>query len=93
MFVVVSFDFGGSSSVALHACTEDRTAAEALYEELAASRADYNRRHRAEGMARLVELLEVPDGYASRDGAVLFWSGGGGSRPCGVAVLRSNNVG
>ena len=61
MFLVLSFDFGGSSNVSLHAATEDEAAAEAVYGRLTAT-----------GM--LVEMLEtgVPE-FALERGVSLFW--------------------
>lgn len=93
MFLVASFDFGGSSDVALHACTADEGAAAAVYERLARAWAAHNARcyKAAEGAARLVELLRVDGGgFASDAGHTLFWGGGGAAAP-GVTVLRTNN--
>lgn len=90
MYIVVSFDFGGSSNVALHCCTSDIVMAEALYEKIAQSYVEYNSaRDRDDDAAmRLVELVEVQDGFSSEEGLTLYW---GNQVPFG-RVLKTNNV-
>ena len=88
MFVLVSFDYGDSESVTLHAVTTDGDHAQELYERLAKREAERWPAPREEGpWHKLVELLEVQNDFASVNGAPLFW---GASHP-DVRVVRSNN--
>ena len=65
LYVVVSFDFGGSSDVKVHAATADLALARTTYEAVCADRA-------------LVELVHVPRDTAllGRDALTLFWGRG-----------------
>jgi hypothetical protein len=90
MFLVVSFDFGGSSNVALHACTTDEEAAKALYDCLVTKYAPANAKAAAEdnGCARLVELVRVDgNNFLSDKGYVLFW----GSKHDKLVCVNNNN--
>jgi hypothetical protein len=72
-FLVVSFDFGGTSNVTLHACTTNKEAAEAVYDKLAASFLSYNKDNKEHGASRLVDLLYVSDDYVSDLGHTFYW--------------------
>ncbi len=89
MYVVISFDFGGSNDVVLHALTSDIDGAERVYHVLASKPAftspdvhDVNCPFHS-----LVELVELPDTFLSVSGIGLFW----GREHPDAKVLFSNN--
>jgi hypothetical protein len=89
MYVLVSFDFGGSDNVAIHAVTGDRAAAERMWHVVSSK----PRARPPPSYAQcapyhvLVELWEFPDGYASEAGCGIFW----GLRDEGATMLLTNN--
>lgn len=87
IFVVISFDFGGSSDVTLHACTTSYDNAIDVYEKLSSKYESYNLKMSEDGAAKLVELLEVPDGFCSEKGHILYW----GDEITNVKILKTNN--
>ena len=91
MYIVVSYDFGGSSSVTLHSVTTDLLDATAVYERVASAVSDYNRRYVHEGLIHIVELVSVPSGFSDARGFQLFWSRADDDALTGVSVLRTNN--
>ena len=91
MYIVVSYDFGGSSSVMLHSITADLLDATAVYERIASSVSDYNRRYAHEGLIHMVELVSVPSGFSDDRGFQLFWSRTEDDALTGISVLRTNN--
>lgn len=89
MYMVVSFDFGGSSEVRLHCCHADAGTANAVYERVAAAAAAYNARiGTSAGAGVLVELLRTPAAGFIDEPRVLFWG-----RPSpNVVTIRCNNA-
>ena len=85
-FIVVGFDFGGSLSVCLHACTSDEQGARAVYARLAEKYGPYNQKHGAQGSAQLIELVRVEPGFCKEH--TFFWGNGDVK---GVTVLETNN--
>lgn len=76
MHLVISFDFGLNSNVALHAATQDYEQAKGVYERLVEQRRAFNAEHMEHGAARLVELISIPSNeYLSDTGHVMFWGG------------------
>ena len=74
MYVVTSFDFGGTSDVKLHAVTAD----EALAQEVYASVLNSCNLINSSGAARtLVELTQIPADtkLLGADARTLFWGG------------------
>jgi len=83
-FILISFDFGNTSSVAIHAITNTQERGEELYVRV---RATLVRKE------TLLELIEVPFGYEDYvatcdEGRVLFWNANPGAD--GIRVIRSN---
>ena len=88
MYILVSFAFGGTSNVVLHALTRDLTSVEKLYHELAAKDEYIAPPEDAEDpFHTLLELLEVPDDFLNELGHDVFW---GKPHPA-VKVLMGNN--
>lgn len=71
VFLVLSFDWGGSDFVKLHACTEDFDSASQTYDRVHGEVHDYNLRQTPGGLQVLVELLSVPNGFTGN--ATLFF--------------------
>lgn len=67
-YVVVSFDFGGSSDVRIHALTDDIENAKKVHSQL-----DANSPAAREGYQRLIQVVRLPGEYVSREGHCLFW--------------------
>lgn len=84
MFVVVSFDFGGSSSVAVHAVTSEEGPALEVWTAIAGKARPTIP---DEGAKLLVELWDFEDGFVSEVGAGLFW----GRPHKGARMVRTNN--
>ena len=79
MYVVTSFDFGGSSNVKLHVATADANLAQEVYASvLDACNLKNTAYASADGAARaLVELTQVPADtkLLGADARTLFWGG------------------
>ena len=78
-YLVISFDFGGSSDVKVHAATACADLAWTVYEEVRAECDAQNAGYAASGGAkRLVELARVPADKAlvGAEAPTLFWGGG-----------------
>ncbi len=78
MYVVTSFDFGGTSNVKLHAVTDDEDLAQDVYASVLAACDESNRNtnhHPATMM--MVELTRVPKNarLLGADALTLFWGG------------------
>ena len=74
IYVVSSFDFGGTSDVKLHAATADRAHAQKVYESV---RSAYDLKNATTSSTRvLVELTPVPP---DADELTLFWGGAPGA--------------
>ena len=69
IYVVTSFDFGGSSNVKIHAATADAALAQSVYASVAAGAVD-DGAHKM-----LVELTPVPEDtpLLGADALTLFW--------------------
>lgn len=63
----MSFDFGGSSAVTIHALTKNFDVAERLYTKLAADE-EHSGKDRI-----LLEMLEFPDEFIDVNGRTAFW--------------------
>ena len=70
MFVVLSFDYGNTDTVKVHAIVHDRLQAEEMYEEVAVLA---RRRNLHKDCQILVELQEFPDDFLNADGMSFFW--------------------
>ncbi len=70
VYVVVSFDFGGSSDVKVHVATTRLELAQGVYDSVCPPD--------SEGPKRLVELVHVPADtpLLGRDALTLFWGSG-----------------
>ena len=78
-YLVISFDFGGSSDVKVHVATASVDLAQTVYEEVCAECDAQNARCAASGAAkRLVERARVPADKAlvGAEALTLFWGGG-----------------
>ena len=91
MYLVQSFDFGGSSDVAVHALTSVMEDAERAYAAVLARHAAYNAKSPVTGAKRLVERVEVPEGYSCVEGFKLYWGWDRNGAASGPRVLRTNN--
>jgi hypothetical protein len=106
IYVLVSFDYGGSSSVCLRAVTSSYEDASGAFQRLEAQFKEYNPRSEGDGM--MVELLEVDGDFVDDGGFNLFWESrvdgfygsqvshgsherGGASSLSQIRVVLSNN--
>jgi len=79
IYVVTSFDFGGSSNVKLHVATADASLAQEVYESVLEACNLKNKAY-TDGAARaLVELTQIQEDtkLLGDDAHTLFWGGGG----------------
>jgi hypothetical protein len=96
MYIVISFDFAGSSNVTLHAMTNDESVAHQVYEDQAAKpdsqiRSPSDLEH--QDFHRLVELVEIdPEIFTSMDSTYTFFWENIHNIPKGVRVIKTNNV-
>lgn len=73
-YVLVSFDFGGTSAVKVHCVTKSEAIGRSMYATVADRHKDANaKRQSTESGSVLVELVELPDDFSSSDGHILFW--------------------
>jgi hypothetical protein len=79
MFLVISFDFENSSTVAIHCLTNDLDKAKRMYRKLCE-------------MPFLVELLAVPDEFEFYNGRELFWTTSRNEQETGCRTILTNNV-
>ena len=79
IYVVTSFDFGGSSNVKLHVATADASLAQEVYESVLDACNLKNAAYASTGGARmLVELTQIQEDtkLLGDDAHTLFWGGG-----------------
>lgn len=88
MYLVISFDFGESSTVSIHALTANLDEADAVYEKVAEYSAQQNPED--DCFKLMVELIKIPPGFQSEEGVGLFGFGNG-ELPPGVQILKGNN--
>ncbi len=91
-YMVIAFDFGGSSNVNITCVSASEQVARAEYERMvekyAAKNAEMDARH--VGCRLLVELVELPAEYrATGEGHTMFW---GREKPGEPRTLMNNNV-
>ena len=76
-YILVSFDFGGTSAVKVHCVTSSEAVGRSMFAAMADRYVPENETRAASGAGKLLlELLEVPDEYSSSDGTTLFWGAG-----------------
>jgi hypothetical protein len=85
MYLVISFDFLGSSDVVVHSVTSSMDTAMNMYTMLMDENANQKRFH-----DKLVEVLEIPSNYCSLEGHTMFWPSN--AQSSSVKVVASNNV-
>jgi hypothetical protein len=91
MFLVISFDFGGSSNVCIHCLTSNITIAQNMYERVIESVNLENECNYDSTSKHLVELAEIDDEYLNEKGFIMFWNWENNSdKP--INILRSNNT-
>lgn len=74
MFLVVSFDFGGTSAVKIHCATPSENVGRSMFAAMSDRHRDENEKRLASGAGSLlIDLVEVPNEYSSSDGHTLFW--------------------
>ena len=86
MFMIISLDYGDSSTVKLHLLTSNEDRASHAFDIIEARYKDINATLE-NGHKRLLELIRVPEEYEA--GHVFFW---GSHKHNGVTVLRTNNL-
>ena len=87
-YMVVSFDFGGTSAVKVHCVTKTEAVGRTVYAAVSDSvKASNTARGESEAGGVLVDLFHVPDGYSSVEGHTLFW--GNDNAP---KTILSNNT-
>lgn len=90
MFLVLSFDFGGSSDVRVHGLTSDDRKAQIAYDSVCRQFEAYNEKHKDDGLRKLVDMIAMPDDFVWEEGFTAFW---GKTDPFpGVQRLASNNT-
>jgi len=99
-FLVLSFAFGGSSQVSLHACVSEPVAAGKMYRVTHGKYDEYNRKHAKSNCQTIVELVYVADDTECSSGLPIFFSNEkfrslyrptDGRWPHSFAVVASNN--
>jgi hypothetical protein len=90
MFLVLSFDFGGTSFVKLHAFTPALDKAETVYDQLTREWHDYNQKMEKEGVRFLISIVEVNEFLSAEMDVDLFFGNPDqtGSKP---KIIKSNN--
>lgn len=89
MFLVVSFDFGGTSAVKIHCATSSEPVGRSMFAAMTDRHRDENAKREASGAGSLlIELVEVPDEYSSSDGHMLFW----GSEKVAKTIMSNNTA-
>lgn len=73
-FLVQSFDFGGSSSVHLHIITSNLSSAMEVYENVASSCDEYNKKHSSSGLQKIVDLVYAKSDTPCLDGFPIFFT-------------------
>jgi hypothetical protein len=79
MFLVISFDYENSSSVAIHCLTNNLDKAKRMYKKLCE-------------IPFLVEVICVPDEFEYYSGRELFWTTYRNENETGCRVILTNNV-
>ena len=74
MYVVTSYDFGGTCDVKLHVVTDKMELAQEVYTKVSAICAAHNASHVDDGIKMLVELTHVEKDVP--DTRVLYWGSG-----------------
>lgn len=88
MYIVMSYDFGGTATVKIHCTTASLEIARARYTTLADTHRIQNmNRIAANAGSTLIELAEVPDDFDSDAGHTLFWG-----EDSAVQTIMSNNA-
>ena len=87
MYLVISFDFGGSSDVRIHALTHDLYKADSVYIKLHGL-PPYQPRYDGDCLYTLLELIEIPEDFLDEHGTCLYW----GPKNEHVITLKTNNV-
>ena len=79
MYVVTSYDFGGTSDVKLHVVTDRLELAQEVYAKVKTVCESHNAGHLDDGTKMLVELTHVDQDtpLLGADARVLFWGSGG----------------
>lgn len=73
MYIILSFDFGGSYDVVLHCMSVDGLKAQRIYNILVDKYKNYNHTFENQGVKRLIEFLKVPDDFEWEEGMTFFW--------------------
>ena len=95
MYVVTSFDFGGTSNVKLHAVTADEALAQEVYASVLNSCNLINSTANHGAARALVELTQIPADtkLLGADARTLFWGGDAQNNNCATSHARNRTEG
>lgn len=88
MFIVVSFDFGGTSNQCIHCLNNNYDKAFQIYKNLIET-LDIHKSDK--GCGHIVELLEISESYENTKGYCFYWPSEENKKDTGVKVMRTTS--
>lgn len=88
MFIVVSFDFGGTSIQCIHCLSNSYDKAFQIYKNLTETLDLHNP---DKGYGHIVELLEISENYENTKGYILYWPSEENKKDTSIKVIHTTS--